>query len=373
MKPVWTKWTLVIVALSAPLDLAGAAEPADRQAMAGKQFMPPPAVPRAPVAIELNQALAARGEALTLETLESLACQNNPTLLQARGQIQGELGKAIQAGLWPNPTMSYVQEKIGVKGTPGEFVGGMISQRIVTGHKLDLSRAKYRVQAQAAQWHALEQQYRVLNDVRAHYYRARGNYELVGIHRELLKSAEDNLLTARERYNVGQATQAGVYLANVALQRARLDLLRVENDYHGSFEALTALAGVDLSLAPLATPLEGDMTPIDWHEALSRLIAEAPQLQAARSKLESDRITIRREIVEPIPDLVLEGGAGYDFDADETVAAARVSIELPIFDWNQGTIRQAEADYARQQGEVRRLELRLKQDLSHVYRDYLTA
>jgi outer membrane protein TolC len=115
------------------------------------------------------------------------------------------------------------------------------------------------------------------------------------------------------------------------------------------------------------------MTPIDWHDALGRLLAEAPQLQAARSKLESDRITMRREIVEPIPDIVVEGGAGYNFEAEETVASARVSVEVPIFDWNQGTIRQAEADYARQQGEVRRIELTMKQDLSRVYRNYLTA
>jgi len=342
-------------------------------ATAGHEFQNPPPLPPAPDALQINRRMLPQGDPLTLETLESLACNNNPTLLQARSQVQGELGKAVQAGLWPNPTMSYVQEQIGVGGTPGEFVGGTVAQRIVTGRKLDLSRAKFRVQAQAAEWHALAQQYRVLNDIRLHYYRARGNYELVQIHRELLKSAEDNLLTDRERYNVGQATRAQVHLANVALQRARLDLLRAENDFRAAFEALAAQVGVDLALAPLATPLEGDMTPIDWNAAISRLLAEAPQLQAARSKLESDRITMRREIVEPIPDMIVEGGAGYNFEAKETVAGARVSVELPLFDWNQGTIRQAEADYVRQQSEVRRIELTLKQQLSQVYRDYLTA
>jgi outer membrane protein TolC len=89
--------------------------------------------------------------------------------------------------------------------------------------------------------------------------------------------------------------------------------------------------------------------------------------------LESDRITIRRELVEPVPDIVVEAGVGRNFEADQTTAAARVGIELPIFDRNQGTIRQAEADFARQQGEIRRLELILKQELTRTYRDYLTA
>jgi outer membrane protein TolC len=219
----------------------------------------------------------------------------------------------------------------------------------------------------------LEQQYRVLNDVRVSYYRARGSYELVQVYRELLKSAEDSVLTTRERYNVGQATRAQVHLANVALQRARLDLLRAENEYQASFEALAAAAGVDLAFAPLATPLEGDLTPVEWEEALARLMAESPQIQAARCKLKSDRITMERERIEPLPDVVLEGGTGYDFDANETLASAMVSIEVPIFDWNQGTRHQARADYSRQRGEIRRLELTLKQELSRVYRDYLTA
>ena len=133
---------------------------------------------------------------------------------------------------------------------------------------------------------------------------------MVQIHRDLLESAEDNLLTQRERYNVGQATRARVHLANVSLQRARLDLLRSANDYRQSFEMLTALAGVDLPLAPLSTPLEGDLTPVDFQEALCRLVAQSPQLQAARCKLKSDRITIRREAAEPMPDIVVEGGVG---------------------------------------------------------------
>lgn len=359
---------LAALSQGVPVDHGLAAEPA-----AGKEFQKLPATPAAPEAFRSNQAFDRQADPLSLDVIESLACQNNPTLLQAQAQIQGELGKAIQAGLWPNPRMSYVQEKIGVAGTPGEFVGGIVSQRIVTGHKLHLSRAKYQVQAQAAQWHALEQQYRVLNDVRVHYYRARGNYELVQVYRELLKSAEDSVLTTRERYNVGQATRAQVHLANVALQRARLDLLRAENEYQASFETLTAAAGVDLAFAPLATPLEGDLTPVDWEEALARLMAESPQIQAARCKLRSDRITMERERIEPLPDVVLEGGTGYDFDANETVASAMVSIEVPIFDWNQGTRQQARADYSRQRGEIRRLELTLKQELSRVYRDYLTA
>jgi outer membrane protein TolC len=48
-------------------------------------------------------------------------------------------------------------------------------------------------------------------------------------------------------------------------------------------------------------------------------------------------------------------------------------MEVPLWDKNQGTIRQARADLARQHAEIRRLELLLRQELGSVYEHYLTA
>ena len=77
---------------------------------------------------------------LTLKRLERLAQQHNPTLIQARTQIEGERAKALQAGLYPNPLIGYSGEQIAVNGTAGEFHGGFVQQEIVTAGKLRLSR-----------------------------------------------------------------------------------------------------------------------------------------------------------------------------------------------------------------------------------------
>ena len=344
----------------------------------GNVFLPVPEIPPAPSVTWQPQAVGYGGQPidvspLTLSELEAIACRNNPTLLQARAQVQGSLGKAIQAGLWPNPTLIYQAEQISLNDTPGEFHGGLVRQRIVTAHKLDLSREKFMARTRTAEWVALAQQYRVLNDVRIHYFRARGRQEVVEVQRELLKNAEDNVVTFREMYNVGQATRAEVHQANVRLQNQRLNLLMAENDFRQAFEELTALSGVELPPGGLETPLVGELELIDYDQALDRLLQESPQIGAARSKLEADRLTIRREIAEPVPDIIVEGGAGYNFVDKQTVGAAGVMLEVPVFDWNQGTIRQAEADYSRQVGEVRRTELFLRQQLAQQYRNYLTA
>lgn len=331
-----------------------------------------PAVPKTPAALEMAEGRVT-GEPMTLATLESLACSFNPTLAQAAAQVQATFGKAIQAGLYPNPRLSYVQEQIDVADTPGEFVGGTVQQEIVTAHKLKLSREKYNERTNVAQWMAMAQEYRVLNDVRVHFFRTLGRQQIVDVHAELLKNAEDHLLTTREKFNVGQANQADVHQANVNLQEARLALLMARNAHEESWHTLAALVGIDCPPAPLEGSLDAGECAHDWESALARITSESPEIQAAYAKLRADQITVQRERVEPIPNVFVRGGAGRNYEANETVGVLEVNLEVPLFDRNQGTIRQAEADLMRQQSEVRRTELRLKRMLATQFRRYSTA
>ena len=60
-----------------------------------------------------------------------------------------------------------------------------------------------------------------------------------------------------------------------------------------------------------------------------------------------DQITLQRERVEPIPNVQVKAGAGRDFESRSTVANVQLSVNLPLWNKNQGTIRQVEADLAR--------------------------
>lgn len=347
----------------------------------GRRFVEPPPLPEPPPGLEIvadpeaNPAFA--GTPLTLEEALALASQNNPTLIQAQAQIQGTLGLAVEAGLWPNPVFIYVGEQIFVnredETTPGEWQGAQLRQEFVTADKRDISRAKFLQRTKVAEWVAAQQQWRVCNDVRIHYWRAVGNRELVGIHRELVKSAEDTVVTTRERWNLGQATRADLHLANVALQETRLNLLLAENDYLQAYETLIALIGVPLEGRSVAGTLDGEIVPVEFQTTLDRYYAEAPQVMQARLHLREEQITLKRELVEPVPNVFVQAGSGYNFEARETTMNANVFFEVPIWDRNQGNIRRAESDVVRQRAEVRRTELFLRQELARVYRDYLVA
>ena len=310
---------------------------------------------------------------LTLETLESLARKNNPTLVQALAQIEGEQAKALQAGLYPNPRIGYIGEQIGVKGTIGEFQGGFVQQEIVTAGKLRLSREKYRARASAAEFQALAQEYRVINEVRIRYYRTLGAQKRLAIQLELLETAQDALLTVQEMINIGQANQADLHQAKIILEDQQLKVKMAENDLDLEWEWLMTVVGMSRPRNALEEKLEGQSTEIEWEEALQRLMTASPELGLVRAMLKEDEITVQREKVEPIPNLILSGSAGHNFETRAAVFGVGASIELPIFDWNQGTIRQAQADLKRQQAEVRVTELRLRRSLAKQFQQYRTA
>ena len=352
----------------------------DLQPEVGERFIEPPPIPPTPdaeLAIETGQTGPTSGS-LTLKHLESLACANNPTLIQAKAQVDATFGKAIQAGLWPNPQVFYVGEQIGIDtmtdtDSPGEFQGAVIQQEFVTADKLDLSRTKYLERVHVAEWLAMAQEYRVLNDVRLHFFRTLGRQEIVKIQQELLKNTEDQLVTVREGYNLGYHPRSEVHRVNALLQEQRLTFLMAENDYRETFGTLTVLTGVDQPPTLLTGDLAGQLEPIEFDAALARLLTESPEIKAAQSKLRADLVTLRREEVQPIPNIVASAGTGYNFEAVETTATAQIQLEVPLWDWNQGTVKQAEADLVRQRAEVQRTELRLRQELYSVYRNYLTA
>ena len=312
--------------------------------------------------------------ALTLQDLEGMALANNPTLVQANAQFQGEQGAAYQAGLPFNPVIGYTSEQIGVKGTAGETQGGFVSQEFVTGGKLRLSRAKWAQRAQIAATISQAQQQRVLNDVRAQFYRTLAAQRVVEIHRRLVANGEDYLQTHREMLNLGQTTASAVLQAEVELRRDQLKLKDAENDIQQAWRTLAALAGVpQLSSTTLEDHLTTTQEPLDYDSALGQLLSSSPELVAAWQKIRHDEIQLERERVQPIPNVLVDARVGRNFEAGGTTAGVNVGLPIPFFDRNRGTIQQAQADLNRAHADARRLELELQTRLAAEYRTYLSA
>lgn len=311
---------------------------------------------------------------LTLDQLESMALHFNPTLVQAQAQVDASMSKSFQAGLMPNPVAGYVSEQMGAGGGPGETQGGFIEQEIMLGGKLRLSRAKYRQEAAQAEMQVLAQQMRIVNGVRMKYYDVLAAQQLVEIERELLQNHEELLRTTREMANVGQANRPDVLQAQVSAQRQRIALRTAENRLRKSWQSLAAMvAAPQLPFSRVAGDIEQDIPTMDFEEALGQIIQHSPELQVARAEVLRDEITVRRERVQPIPNGFFRVETGYNWEVNLTTVGVQYGWNFPVFNRNQGTIREAQAEVIRARAEVTRLELWLRQRLAEVFARYQTA
>src|SRR5439155_16576440 len=110
-----------------------------------------------------------------------------------------------------------------------------------------------------------------------------------------------------------------------------------------------------------------------WQQALDRLLQESPELQIAQAEVVRDEIALRRELVEPIPNVNLRAATGWNFENQRVTTDASISVRIPLFDRNQGTIQQARADLARAHADVTRVELSLRQRLADAFAHYQNA
>jgi outer membrane protein, heavy metal efflux system len=346
-----------------------------------------PTPPSPPITTPANAGFALLGMA----DFERIAMQRNPTLKQAAAQFEAALSRSFQAGLYPNPTIGYVQDQIGsfseskptangftVQGrpSPGDNVGGFVQWQLVTAGKLRLSRAKFAEEANAARWQAILQELRVLNGVRIRFFEVLAAQRLIDIHRELFRLDEESVRTMQEMVNVGQANEPDLLEARVRERRERVALRNAENRYRGAWEELVSLIGApEMRPAPMDPgTLEATVAPIaDFDGTLAHLLHHSPEIQAARSEIRRDQIMVRRERVEPIPNILVQAVTGYNYEFGVQTAGVQIGIPLPITNRNQGTVREAMSDLSRDHAELDRVALSLRQRLADAYTRYQNA
>ena len=125
--------------------------------------------------------------ALGLADLVRLALDNNPSLRQSLYDVDAAQGRAVQAGLYPNPTVSVIGEEIGRRG--GIHTLPLVSQEIVTGGKLGLSRAVAERQTDQFVLALTRQRFALLTAVRQGYFEGLAAQRRIEVLEELVRLA----------------------------------------------------------------------------------------------------------------------------------------------------------------------------------------
>ncbi len=286
---------------------------------------------------------------ITLEELQQMALQNNPTFRQSAANIQAAEGRKKQSGLYPDPTVGYQGEQIRGGSFHGGEQGFFVQQDIVLGGKLGPNRKIVDQELQQAVTEADEQKVRVVTNVRMSYIQALAAQDTLELRQNLSKLANDAVETSHQLANVGQADTPDVLESEVEAQQAQLAVTMAEQNQQRVWKALAAVVGNPR--LPMMN-LEG------------RLGVKRAEAALARAKR------------EPIPDLQLRGGIQQNGELLSNGRAvglqgfADVGVRIPIFNRNQGNIATAKGDAERARREVERVKLVLRERAASVVQTY---
>ena len=396
MRPCrWITWLLLpLAALGSRLVLAdgvqlpsGPLEPEQASILSAGHWAPVAPLPLAPmpepVLVEPEAAepeilptppeVESRPAALTLDELEQIALESNPTLVQARMGVQAAQGGYVQAGLYPNPAIGYAGGDMGIEGTSGQQ-GAVFSQEIVTSRKLRLGRAvaSHEVQQARHGWEA--QRWRVLNDVRGGYYKVLLAQEMIDLNQQLVDIGGQGVNVTEQLRAREEVSQIDVLQAGIEAETAKLSLVEAENYHRGAWRRLAAMLGrPEMEPAPLAGDVEMNLPNFNWEDTLSRLLAQSPELAQARAGVQRARSEVTLQCAERVPNIEIGLGAKYDASVRNTLADVELSLPLPLFNRNQGNIIKAQAGLVAAQKEVERIELDLRDRLAAAFAEYATA
>jgi outer membrane protein, heavy metal efflux system len=322
-----------------------------------------------------------QGALTTLEEMQKIASEKNPTLREAEAEIRAAKARQLQAGLYPNPTLGYTGDEIRGGSVGGGKQGFFVEQTIVTGGKLGLREKVFEKEAKLAEIEAEEQKMRVQSAVQIAFLRVLAAQELLDARRDLARIAQDNVETQRKLMNTGQTDETELLDAQVEAQRTRMSARMQENTLHEEWRSLAAVVGdPEMPLAIIAGDLETGWPELNEAQTAETIAKESPAARIADEAANRAGTDLARAKREPIPDLHLRAGMEYNHERLDLVPFAKgweglaeVSMEIPVFNRNQGNISAARAEMERAQQEKLRIGLTLKERAAAVVDQYANA
>lgn len=301
---------------------------------------------------------------LTLDQAVAKTLATNPSLRAAAFDVAIAAGARRQAGLLPNPELSFVREGT-QRGTRTQTVqlsqllelGGKRSARIkladserslATGN-LDVARTDLRAEVMAAYFDALAAQERS--------QLAQASLDVAG------KAAG----AASKRVAAGRISPLEEDRAGVVQAGARIELAQAQSDLKVAMLRLAAFWGeTSPTFASVAMP-ELDLAPAPALDVLVRQLENSPQLRLARLQVEREQAQVGLERSQRLPDLTLVVGNKKDDEIGHSQTVLGVSVPLPLFNRNQGALQASlsRADKAQAQLEAERV--RVHQDLASAH------
>lgn len=319
----------------------------------------------------------AGAEALNKPAALQKALQNNPTYKAALAAIDAADGSKLQTSLIPNPDAVLEIENFGgdndQRGFDAAEITVGIEQTIEIGGKrqdrTEVADFSYKITRERAKAQALS----LLAETEYTFIRVAVAQERMALADKRMTLADKTHTIVKKRIGAAKAadiqhTKADIEkaAAEVEKRKATKELVTAKNDLArllGVIDASDLDVETDLSLLPQRIKKQ------DILDALQN----TPQSQAQEFAKMQARSSLRLARSQAVPDPTFGLGVRRFNDNDSTALVASLSFPIPVFNRNQGSIKEAKANVIKADAESYAAELSLRQSAIQAWENLVSS
>jgi cobalt-zinc-cadmium efflux system outer membrane protein len=318
--------------------------------------------------------IPATGAPVSLANVQQMALASSPVIRRAEEDSRASFGLVIQAGLHPNPTMGYEvdqwQPGPAPKHNNGQQ-GGFINQLVKFPGKLKLSQAVAGFDYLNSLVAVRRAQLDVMTAVRTAYFNALVARESVEVNLALAWLADEVYKLQLKQLAAGEAAGYEPLQLYAQAVQTRNGLSQAEAAYRAAWRQLAAAVGrPDLPPAPLAGRADLPAPLIDQDQIKATMLELHTDVMAARNSLAQAEVNHRLQRLTPYPDLQTNWVYQYDNAVLNPQFNVQLGVPVPVFDRNQGNIRNAEAQIARARQNIAAVQNDLTSRLAEAFGRY---
>lgn len=307
---------------------------------------------------------AAWSSPLTLEAAIDLALRANPTLRAAGSEVAAQEGAYAQAGALPNPELEFLREG---EGGDNRTTTATLNIPIELGGKRAARVEAARQEQQLAAIALEAERARVRAATAAAFHEVLAARERERMAGELVALAGRALAAAGKRVEAGTLSPVEQTRARVAQGSARIEALQAARDLEGARIRLAALWAGDARGLEIVAPQAAALPAAPSLDKLLAQLDGAPAMRHARLQVDHRQALARVEQSRRVPDVNLIVGAQREGPDARNRAVLGLSVPLPLFNRNDGAVRDAlrRVDKARDEQDAERARLRAELAQAH--------
>ena len=308
---------------------------------------------------------------ITLSQALAASLIKNPQLRAFSWEVRAREAQALQAGLPPNPEISFELEDFGGSGSVEGFDGTettiLLSQLIPLGGKLSKRRKMEELNTKLAEWNYETVRLNVLTQTTINYLNVLAAQDQLALELELVGLAEKVHTTVSELAREGEISPIQEKRSQVVLSQTRINLERSKRELEAAKKILSSSWGGNEPQFEEVTGNLDSISPIPSFEKLTELLSENPDIARWASEMEQREAKIKLEQANAIPDPFVSGGYRHISERNDNAFVVGLSIPIPILNRNQGAISEARRRLKKAIEEQKNAEVIVNRALASTY------